>query len=174
MQKINQNSNKRNTDNGQRNQWHEFSNNVLGSHSLDYYENLAIEEEISTLVGDDLTSCKDETEENSKKQSQVLTCSITCSRVGEKHWFTSNETARDFGVAIQDHFKQKADMSNVMWRFPWISMIMKSLWALHWLKRVSTSEIPLSLDLQRSTAAQALCPSIYWNDWRCSVLNRQY
>ena len=92
----------------------EFTNNVLDSQILDYYENPAIKEEISTLVGDNLTSCKDETEESSKEETdpEVLKFRVTCNRAGEKHCFSSNEAARDFGGAVQDYFKWKADMTN--------------------------------------------------------------
>ncbi|XP_027719533.1 THUMP domain-containing protein 3 [Vombatus ursinus] len=51
-------------------------------------------------------SPKEETE------SQVLKFRVTCNRAGENHCFTSNEAARDFGGAVQDYFKWKADMTN--------------------------------------------------------------
>jgi hypothetical protein len=61
-----------------------------------------------------LASCKDETDERAKEEteSQVLKFRVTCSRAGEKHCFTSNEAARDFGGAVQEYFKWKADMTN--------------------------------------------------------------
>ncbi|XP_076972790.1 LOW QUALITY PROTEIN: tRNA (guanine(6)-N(2))-methyltransferase THUMP3 [Tamandua tetradactyla] len=92
----------------------EFTNSSLDAHILDYYENPAIKEEISTLVGDDLASSKDETDESSREEAkpQVLKFRVTCNRAGEKHCFTSNEAARDFGGAVQDYFKWKADMTN--------------------------------------------------------------
>ncbi|XP_006152561.1 THUMP domain-containing protein 3 [Tupaia chinensis] len=118
--KINQNSNKGKTENGQGDKLDErdvkkdSTNNALDSHILDCYENPAIKEEVSTLVGDDLASCKDETDENTKEETepQVIKFRVTCNRAGEKHCFTSNEAARDFGGAVQDHFKWKADMTN--------------------------------------------------------------
>ncbi|KAB0400091.1 hypothetical protein E2I00_002477 [Balaenoptera physalus] len=118
--KINQNSSKEKIESGrgdktdERDIKKEFTNNVLDSQILDYYENPAIKEEISTLVGDDLTSCKDETEESSKEETdpEVLKFRVTCNRAGEKHCFSSNEAARDFGGAVQDYFKWKADMTN--------------------------------------------------------------
>lgn len=84
------------------------------SHILDYYENPAIKEEISTLVGDVLSSCKDETGQSLREETepQVQKFRVTCNRAGEKHCFTSNEAARDFGGAIQEYFKWKADMTN--------------------------------------------------------------
>ena len=42
----------------------------------------------------------------------------------------------------------KAILFCLICRFFWISMIMKSLWALHWQKRVSTEEISHILDPQ--------------------------
>lgn len=109
--KMNQNSNKEKIDNGQGDK---FTDNALDSRILDYYENPAIKEEISTLVGDDLASSKDEANEHSKEETepQVLKFRVTCNRAGEKHCFTSNEAARDFGGSVQDHFKWKADMTN--------------------------------------------------------------
>lgn len=81
---------------------------------LDYYENPAIKEEISTLVGEVLASCKDETGESLREETepQVQKFRVTCNRAGEKHCFTSNEAARDFGGSVQEYFKWKADMTN--------------------------------------------------------------
>ncbi|XP_007522327.1 tRNA (guanine(6)-N2)-methyltransferase THUMP3 isoform X1 [Erinaceus europaeus] len=118
--KISQNSSKEKADNGQGDRLDEkdvkkeSTENVLDSHILDYYENPAIKEEISTLVGDDLASCKDENDESWKGEVNpgVVKFRVTCNRAGEKHCFTSNEAARDFGGSVQDHFKWKADMTN--------------------------------------------------------------
>ncbi|KAM4722430.1 tRNA (guanine(6)-N(2))-methyltransferase THUMP3 [Rhinophrynus dorsalis] len=44
--------------------------------------------------------------------SNVLKFRVTCNRAGDKHSFTSNEAARDFGGAVQEHFQWKADMTN--------------------------------------------------------------
>ncbi|NXS96057.1 THUM3 protein, partial [Jacana jacana] len=44
--------------------------------------------------------------------AKVLKFRVTCNRAGEKHSFTSNEAARDFGGAVQEHFQWKADMTN--------------------------------------------------------------
>ncbi|XP_039742576.1 tRNA (guanine(6)-N(2))-methyltransferase THUMP3 isoform X2 [Pteropus medius] len=118
--KINENSSKEKIDNGRgdkrndRDVKKELTNNALDSHILDYYENPAIREDISTLVGDDLASCKDETDESSREETdtEVLKFRVTCNRAGEKHCFSSTEAARDFGGAVQDYFKWKADMTN--------------------------------------------------------------
>ncbi|KAM4893601.1 tRNA (guanine(6)-N(2))-methyltransferase THUMP3 isoform 1-T1 [Sylvia borin] len=45
-------------------------------------------------------------------EAKVLRFRVTCNRAGEKHSFTSNEAARDFGGAVQEHFQWKADMTN--------------------------------------------------------------
>ncbi|XP_055770996.1 THUMP domain-containing protein 3 [Salvelinus fontinalis] len=42
---------------------------------------------------------------------KVLKFRVTCSRAGDKHSFSSNEAARDFGGAVQDFFQWKADMT---------------------------------------------------------------
>lgn len=42
---------------------------------------------------------------------KVLKFRVTCSRAGDKHSFSSNEAARDFGGAVQDFFLWKADMT---------------------------------------------------------------
>ncbi|NWX88022.1 THUM3 protein, partial [Nothoprocta pentlandii] len=44
--------------------------------------------------------------------ASVLKFRVTCNRAGDKHSFTSNEAARDFGGAVQEHFQWKADMTN--------------------------------------------------------------
>ncbi|XP_046705375.1 THUMP domain-containing protein 3 [Silurus meridionalis] len=36
---------------------------------------------------------------------------VTCNRAGDKHSFTSNDAARDFGGAVQEFFQWKADMT---------------------------------------------------------------
>ncbi|NWI61971.1 THUM3 protein, partial [Todus mexicanus] len=47
----------------------------------------------------------------SEGEEKVLKFRVTCNRAGEKHSFTSNEAARDFGGAVQEHFQWKADMT---------------------------------------------------------------
>ncbi|KFV05594.1 THUMP domain-containing protein 3, partial [Tauraco erythrolophus] len=47
-----------------------------------------------------------------KEAAKVLKFRVTCNRAGDKHSFTSNEAARDFGGAVQEHFQWKADMTN--------------------------------------------------------------
>ncbi|KAM9326928.1 tRNA (guanine(6)-N(2))-methyltransferase THUMP3 [Gastrophryne carolinensis] len=43
--------------------------------------------------------------------NNVLKFRVTCNRAGTNHSFTSNEAARDFGGAVQEHFQWKADMT---------------------------------------------------------------
>lgn len=83
-------------------------------HILDYYENPAIKEEISTLIGEVLASGEDENGQSLREEAepQVQKFRVTCNRAGEKHCFTSNEAARGFGGAVQEYFKWKADMTN--------------------------------------------------------------
>ncbi|XP_067907524.1 THUMP domain-containing protein 3 isoform X2 [Heterodontus francisci] len=45
------------------------------------------------------------------KGCALLKFRVTCNRSGEKHSFTSMEAAREFGGAVQDLFKWKADMT---------------------------------------------------------------
>ncbi|CAL9704665.1 unnamed protein product [Knipowitschia caucasica] len=44
-------------------------------------------------------------------EAKVIKFRVTCSRAGDKHSFSSNEAARDFGGAVQEHFQWKADMT---------------------------------------------------------------
>ncbi|XP_048171961.1 THUMP domain-containing protein 3 isoform X2 [Corvus hawaiiensis] len=59
--------------------------------------------ESGTKAGDSQTS---------EGEAKVLRFRVTCNRAGDKHSFTSNEAARDFGGAVQEHFQWKADMTN--------------------------------------------------------------
>ncbi|XP_069062432.1 tRNA (guanine(6)-N2)-methyltransferase THUMP3 [Pleurodeles waltl] len=56
---------------------------------------------------------EEETKENEEgdTNTEVIKFRVTCNRVGEKHSFSSNEAARDFGGAVQEHFQWKADMT---------------------------------------------------------------
>lgn len=83
----------------------EFTNSIHRFTDHRLHENPTIKEEVSTLIGDDLTSCKDETERKLKEDGypEVLKFRVTCNRAGEKHCFSSNEAARDFGGAVQDY-----------------------------------------------------------------------
>ncbi|KAL6457856.1 hypothetical protein MHYP_G00330860 [Metynnis hypsauchen] len=56
-----------------------------------------------------------QTEQDSEMQEQAenkpLKFRVTCNRAGDKHSFTSNDAARDFGGAVQEFFQWKADMT---------------------------------------------------------------
>lgn len=44
-------------------------------------------------------------------EAKVMKFRVTCNRAGDKHSFSSNEAARDFGGAVQEFFQWKADMT---------------------------------------------------------------
>lgn len=44
-------------------------------------------------------------------EAKAIKFRVTCSRAGDKHSFSSNEAARDFGGAVQEFFQWKADMT---------------------------------------------------------------
>nr|XP_057911186.1 THUMP domain-containing protein 3 [Doryrhamphus excisus]XP_057911187.1 THUMP domain-containing protein 3 [Doryrhamphus excisus] len=50
-------------------------------------------------------------EEPPAPDAKVIKFRVTCNRAGDKHSFSSNEAARDFGGAVQEHFQWKADMT---------------------------------------------------------------
>lgn len=45
------------------------------------------------------------------QEAKPLKFRVTCNRAGDKHSFTSNDAARDFGGAVQEFFQWKADMT---------------------------------------------------------------
>ncbi|XP_078399940.1 tRNA (guanine(6)-N(2))-methyltransferase THUMP3 [Cetorhinus maximus] len=63
-------------------------------------------EELLSNRGKDTAAGEDE-----GKACGLLRFRVTCNRSGEKHSFTSMEAAREFGGAVQDLFKWKADMT---------------------------------------------------------------
>ncbi|XP_030062941.1 tRNA (guanine(6)-N(2))-methyltransferase THUMP3 isoform X2 [Microcaecilia unicolor] len=74
-----------------------------------------LEESSEEKDGSDLMatpSKEKEADEISSPGSPVLKYRVTCNRAGDKHSFSSNEAARDFGGAVQEHFQWKADMTN--------------------------------------------------------------
>lgn len=44
-------------------------------------------------------------------EAKLIKFRVTCNRAGDKHCFSSNEAARDFGGAVQEFFQWKADMT---------------------------------------------------------------
>lgn len=58
----------------------------------------------------DSETCEQDSEETAP-EAKVIKFRVTCSRAGDKHSFSSNEAARDFGGAVQEFFQWKADMT---------------------------------------------------------------
>lgn len=55
-------------------------------------------------------TCEQDSQE-SAPETKVIKFRVTCNRAGDKHSFSSNEAARDFGGAVQEFFQWKADMT---------------------------------------------------------------
>lgn len=69
--------------------------------------------ETQTTAADNLPDA-DSSQEASADTAPVANVTkfrVTCSRAGDKHSFSSNEAARDFGGAVQEFFQWKADMT---------------------------------------------------------------
>uniref|UniRef100_A0A672IS46 THUMP domain-containing protein n=1 Tax=Salarias fasciatus TaxID=181472 RepID=A0A672IS46_SALFA len=49
--------------------------------------------------------------EKAAPEAKPIKFRVTCNRAGDKHSFSSNEAARDFGGAVQEFFQWKADMT---------------------------------------------------------------
>ncbi|XP_056130872.1 THUMP domain-containing protein 3 isoform X2 [Lampris incognitus] len=49
--------------------------------------------------------------EETQPEAKPIKFRVTCSRAGDKHSFSSNEAARDFGGAVEELFHWKADMT---------------------------------------------------------------
>lgn len=58
----------------------------------------------------DIETNTQESEEAAPK-AKLIKFRVTCNRAGDKHSFSSNEAARDFGGAVQEFFQWKADMT---------------------------------------------------------------
>ncbi|XP_041946184.1 THUMP domain-containing protein 3 isoform X1 [Alosa sapidissima] len=61
--------------------------------------------------GEGVRGSSQEEEELEDEASKPLKFRVTCNRAGDKHSFTSNDAARDFGGAVQEFFQWKADMT---------------------------------------------------------------
>ncbi|XP_060925542.1 THUMP domain-containing protein 3 [Limanda limanda] len=70
----------------------------------------AADGQTETEASPDLETSSQDSEEGAPK-AKILKFRVTCNRAGDKHSFSSNEAARDFGGAIQDFFQWKADMT---------------------------------------------------------------
>lgn len=60
-------------------------------------------------TADTETSTQDS--EETAPEAKPIKFRVTCNRAGDKHSFSSNEAARDFGGAVQEYFLWKADMT---------------------------------------------------------------
>ncbi|XP_068449491.1 tRNA (guanine(6)-N2)-methyltransferase THUMP3 [Clinocottus analis] len=60
-------------------------------------------------TADEETSIQDS--EEAEPEAKIIKFRVTCNRAGDKHSFSSNEAARDFGGAVQEFFQWKADMT---------------------------------------------------------------
>ncbi|XP_035007185.1 THUMP domain-containing protein 3 [Hippoglossus stenolepis] len=70
----------------------------------------AADGQTETEASPDLETCAQDSEEGAPK-AKILKFRVTCNRAGDKHSFSSNEAARDFGGAVQEFFQWKADMT---------------------------------------------------------------
>ncbi|CAN9511705.1 unnamed protein product [Ophioblennius macclurei] len=55
-------------------------------------------------------ACEQDTQK-AAPEAKLIKFRVTCNRAGDKHSFSSNEAARDFGGAVQEFFQWKADMT---------------------------------------------------------------
>ncbi|XP_072308332.1 tRNA (guanine(6)-N2)-methyltransferase THUMP3 [Eucyclogobius newberryi] len=65
------------------------------------------QEELPEPVSEDQSNADQE----EPPEAKVIKFRVTCNRAGDKHIFSSNEAARDFGGAVQEFFQWKADMT---------------------------------------------------------------
>ncbi|XP_041639186.1 THUMP domain-containing protein 3 [Cheilinus undulatus] len=73
-------------------------------------QELAAESQMKMEGTPDVESGTQESEE-AAPEAKVIKFRVTCNRAGDKHSFSSNEAARDFGGAVQEFFQWKADMT---------------------------------------------------------------
>nr|XP_019941855.1 PREDICTED: THUMP domain-containing protein 3 [Paralichthys olivaceus]XP_019941856.1 PREDICTED: THUMP domain-containing protein 3 [Paralichthys olivaceus] len=67
------------------------------------------EDHVSATDGQ--TETESSPEEEGTPRAKIIKFRVTCNRAGDKHSFSSNEAARDFGGAVQEFFQWKADMT---------------------------------------------------------------
>ncbi|KAM7402070.1 hypothetical protein PAMP_017340 [Pampus punctatissimus] len=70
----------------------------------------AVEGQMKTETTPDIEASTQDSEDAAPKD-KVIKFRVTCNRAGDKHSFSSNEAARDFGGAVQEFFQWKADMT---------------------------------------------------------------
>ncbi|XP_015243832.1 PREDICTED: THUMP domain-containing protein 3 isoform X2 [Cyprinodon variegatus] len=78
-------------------------------HKLPQETSLA-DSDTKSVVTPDSETCQQDLEETAN-DAKVIKFRVTCNRAGDKHSFSSNEAARDFGGAVQEFFQWKADMT---------------------------------------------------------------
>ncbi|KAK2862159.1 hypothetical protein Q5P01_001692 [Channa striata] len=71
---------------------------------------VAAEGQTKTENTSDMAKCT-QNPEDSALETKPIKFRVTCNRAGDKHSFSSNEAARDFGGAVQEFFQWKADMT---------------------------------------------------------------
>ncbi|XP_073809169.1 tRNA (guanine(6)-N(2))-methyltransferase THUMP3 isoform X2 [Danio rerio] len=76
--------------------------------TLEVTENQA---DVSPNLENDSEEDKPSEPQDQDSELMPLKFRVTCSRAGDKHCFTSNDAARDFGGAVQEFFQWKADMT---------------------------------------------------------------
>lgn len=60
---------------------------------------------------EDTPAAETQDSEDAAPEAKLIKFRVTCNRAGDKHSFSSNEAARDFGGAVQEFFQWKADMT---------------------------------------------------------------
>uniref|UniRef100_I3KRZ8 THUMP domain containing 3 n=1 Tax=Oreochromis niloticus TaxID=8128 RepID=I3KRZ8_ORENI len=70
----------------------------------------AAEGQLEAESAADAEPCEQDSQE-AAPEAKVIKFRVTCNRAGDKHSFSSNEAARDFGGAVQEFFQWKADMT---------------------------------------------------------------
>lgn len=73
-------------------------------------ETSPVDSEAKAEVTPDSETCQQDVED-SAPEAKLIKFRVTCNRAGDKHSFSSNEAARDFGGAVQEFFQWKADMT---------------------------------------------------------------
>lgn len=87
----------------------EVSNEATDQQALPQEASTA-EEDAKAESAPDSDSSQQDLEE-AAPEAKLIKFRVTCNRVGDKHSFSSNEAARDFGGAVQEFFQWKADMT---------------------------------------------------------------
>ncbi|XP_028262467.1 tRNA (guanine(6)-N(2))-methyltransferase THUMP3 [Parambassis ranga] len=84
---------------------------VADSEQQEQSEVLTAAEGQSKPEGTPDSETREQEAQEAAPEAKVIKFRVTCSRAGDKHSFSSNEAARDFGGAVQEFFQWKADMT---------------------------------------------------------------